>query len=324
MEDDAYLKNCSAKATLHQLKEIDQNTSWSGTSSLSIAGKVLRKNRSHRMPDRLKIVFTNGILDDSHDFSYLHECSKMEENIFEDDTFKMEMGSVPKEMDNVVTKRVVPRPGTNLKDNFLLEGTVFGVYDSTLNCQDLESKTGRNVTSFARRMTDNIPYGPMNEFAIADRYRVFYRKGSLDNIMYKDKSGNLVPTIEFLHQFANKKKYYNKYNCLADWLSKVPEGFSCAKPVPSVREYCHEIYEPVDCSKMIVKVAPKEICSAKYGKQACPETLMENETLKSEYCNEYYAAGTWKIKRNSMENMNCCCNKNDCCNDCFSWPYLGL
>ena len=90
------------------------------------------------MPDRLKIVFTNGILDDSHDFSYLYECSKIETNTFEDDTFKMEMGSVPKEMDNVVTKRVVPRPGTNLKDNFLLEGTVFGVYDSTLNCQDLD------------------------------------------------------------------------------------------------------------------------------------------------------------------------------------------
>ena len=286
------------------------------------------------MPDRLKIVFANGILGDSYDFSYLHECSKVETNIFEDNTFKMEMGSIPNEMDNVVLKNVVPRPGTNLKDNFLLEGTVFGVYDSTLNCQDLESKTGRNVTSFAREMTRNsmgptsIPHGPMNEFAIADRYRVFYRKGSLDNIMIKDESGNLRPTIEFLHFIGNREHltpfYNNNLNCLADWLSNVPEGFSCAKPVPSVGKNCHEIYEPVDCSKMIVKVATKETCEWIYGKRACPQMFMENKALKSEICDKNYAKDVWELKRNSMENMNCCGDKNNCCNDCFSWPYLGL
>jgi len=69
------------------------------------------------------------VLDDSYKFSYLHECSKIEKNIFKDNStyrFKIDMNIIPQDFDNVPPlRRTFPRPGTNLKDNFILEGTLF-------------------------------------------------------------------------------------------------------------------------------------------------------------------------------------------------------
>ena len=126
-----------------QATEINQDKPWKGTKTLNLQGHLVRKNPKHQIPDRLKLVFSNSVLDDSYKFSYLHECSKIEKNIFKDMSsyrFKVDIENIPPEFDNVPPhRRTFPRPGTNLKDNFILEGTLFGVYDSTLNCPELMS-----------------------------------------------------------------------------------------------------------------------------------------------------------------------------------------
>ena len=144
----------------------------------------------------------------------------------------------------------------------------------------------------------------------------------------KPKNGSLIPILDFLRLLA-KKEGRPKYECLADWISKIPEGFSCARAVSSVREGCKEIYEPADCGNFFVKIADN--CSGKIRKlKSCPETFMVDENLKTKYCREeqgdswpYEGTGNWVIKTRRTENYDCCCNSNDCCNDCFSWPYLG-
>ena len=315
--------------------EINHDKPWKGAKTLNIEGHLVRKNPKHQIPDRLKLVFSNSVLDDSYKFSYLHECSKIEKNIFKDTSiykFKIDMENIPPEFDSVPPhRRTFPRPGTNLKDNFLLEGTLFGVYDSTLNCEELMSKSGINVTSFVRSIRSNIQPGPNNEFAMNDQFNIFYRRGSLDNIMTMDKpqNGSLVTMIDFYRLIA-KETGRTKYDCLADWISKIPEGFSCARVVSSVREGCKEIYEPADCDNIIVKVASKESCGDVYKLKLCPEKFMANEDLKNFFCREeigssypYEETGKWVIANRRMENYDCCCEEEDCCNDCFSPPYLG-
>ena len=325
-----------------QATEINQDKPWKGTKTLNLQGHLVRKNPKHQIPDRLKLVFSNSVLDDSYKFSYLHECSKIEKNIFKDMSsyrFKVDIENIPPEFDNVPPhRRTFPRPGTNLKDNFILEGTLFGVYDSTLNCPELMSKSGINVTSFVRSIRDNIQPGPNKEFAMNDQYNIFYRRGSLDNIMAKDNSKNdsLVTMLDLYRSIA-KETGRPKYECLADWISKIPEGFSCARAVSSVRERCQEIYEPTDCSNMLVKVASKESCGDEYRLKECPEKFMADEHLRAKYCEPellydedsqnsypYEPTGKWVIYTRRRENYNCCCSENDCCNGCFSAPYLGL
>ena len=158
----------------------------------------------------------------------------------------------------------------------------------------------------------------------------------LDNIMAKDNSKNdsLVPIMD-LYRSINDG--FERYDCLADWISKIPEGFSCARAVSSVRKGCKEIYEPADCSDILVKVASKESCGDEYRLKECPEKFMADERLKSKYCvgelvyseksqssYPYEPTRKWVIRTRRRENYNCCCSENDCCNDCFSPPYLGL
>ena len=325
--------NCVAENPVYLSAEKNSQP-WPGTkSSLSIAGKIVRKNASHRMPDRLKIVFSNHVVDDEFNFSYLHECSKVEHNIFNDNTFKIELQSVPEAFDKVTySKYSFPSPGTSLKDNFILQGSIFGVYDNTLNCKDLEAKSGPNVQSnFVRIMGENIPHGPNNEFALADRHVIFYRRGSVDNIMAKDEKGT-QPYLELLRRYANDTGCdgcygWKWFGCLADWTEKIPEGFSCGRAVSSVKKGCKEIYEPVDCSDLVVKVA-SEGCTRKYKKQLCPDAALSNETLKTDYCHReinerFEETDNWVINSRNLGNLSCCCDSEDCCNDCFAPAYLG-
>ena len=92
------------------------------------------------MPDRLKIVFSNSVTDDQINFIYFHDCSNDAQNIFNDKKFKIELPNVPTAFDNVTfSSYTFPAPGTDLKDNFVLEGRIYGVYDDTFSCQNLDT-----------------------------------------------------------------------------------------------------------------------------------------------------------------------------------------
>merc|ERR1719322_1857542 len=72
---------------------------WQGTSTLSVGGKIVRQNSDHRIPDRLKVLFSNFIYEQP--FNYLHDCDGTDENIYPDKTFKIEWPTVPVAFDNV-------------------------------------------------------------------------------------------------------------------------------------------------------------------------------------------------------------------------------
>ena len=304
----------------------------SGASTLSIGGKIVLQNSDHRIPDRLKVIFSNFIYEQP--FNYLHDCDRTDENIYPDKTFKIEWPTVPVAFDNVTptplkVNDIFPRHGTSLKDNYILVGRIVGVFDDTLNCQKFEEKYGPNAKRPELLLFPDFisPFpvtlsGPTNEAAYADRYRVFYKRGSMENLMvYNDmrdvtkSNGNWVPKLEdweldleenlekitLLDKYrrqANRNDFgckvcNNHYGCRADWLSQIPEGFSCAKAVASETDGCTEVYEPVDCSNLVVKVASRKRytnygnsnkCHEKYGKLSCPAEFMDDEALRNKNC----------------------------------------
>ena len=303
-----------------------------GTSTLSIAGTIVRKNKNQPMPDRLKIVFSNSVTDDEFNFSYLHDCSNDDQNIFNGQQFKIEWPNIPTAFDNVTFGRYTfPVKGTDLKDNFILEGRIFGVYDDTLSCQDLEGKTGK-------RLLYSIIY-PKNNIAYADRYRVFYRRGSIENQMESDHRGK-HKYLDLLRRYANDSGCdgcygWKWFGCLADWQSQIPEGFSCAIAVTSHKDECEEVYQQIDCSNLIVKVTSvKSQCRRMYKRKSCPTSFMRNETLRNDKCVQidedgfahgslYEEIGNWKLRYRGENDLTCCSSKDDCCSDCISEPNLG-
>ena len=310
-----------------------------GTSSLSIAGKIVRKDTNQPMPNRLKIAFTNSVTDEQINFFYLHDCSNDAQNIFDDRRFKIEMPNVPAAFDNVTfSSYTFPAPGTDLKDNFVLEGRIYGVYDDTFSCQNLDGESGLRLLYSAMYQKNTIAY--------ADRYRIFYRRGSIDNQLGSDEYTKRAFTtgkqkyLDILRRYANDSGCEGCYGwkwfgCLADWQSQIPEGFSCAKAVTSHKDGCKEVYQQVDCSNLVVKVASAQSnCRRMYKRKSCPTDFMRNETLRNDRCvqmgeNGYYygseheGIGNWKLGYRSEEDLTCCKSKNDCCDDCISEPNLG-
>ena len=344
----------------------------SGASTLSIGGKIVLQNSDHRIPDRLKVIFSNFIYEQP--FNYLHDCDRTDENIYPDKTFKIEWPTVPVAFDNVTptplkVNDIFPRHGTSLKDNYILVGRIVGVFDDTLNCQKFEEKYGPNAKRPELLLFPDfispIPVtlsGTNNEAAYADRYRVFYKRGSINNIMYADnEESERIEYVTMLRRQANRNDTncegcYNNLGCMADWLSQIPDGFSCAKAVASDTVGCNEVYESVDCSNLVVKVASRKRymnygnnnkCHKKYGKLSCPAEFMDEEALRNTNCyqvggmnietdNERYNGywkrvngpqskevnGTWVLRHDSVENLTCCLDKLNCCNDCFEEPNL--
>ena len=294
----------------------------------------------------MKIVFSNSITDDYWDFSYLHDCSSTGQNIFNDRTFKIEWPNIPSAFDDVTFGKwstLFPRPGTSLKDNFILEGRIFGVYDSTINCQDLEAKSGPNVRwNFVRRIPGSLQSGPNDEVAYADRYRIFYRRGSVDNQLASGSRGN-QKYLDLLRRYADDTGCEGCYGwkwfgCFADWIQQVPEGFSCAKAVASNKDGCEEVYQPVDCSDLVVKVSSRQYedsCSKKYTKRTCPTEFMDDQSLRNKKCHrmdedgtyhgtEWEGNGIWVVSSSNVEDLTCCSNQSQCCEDCFYEPKLGM
>ena len=279
------------------------------------------------MPDRLIIVFTNSVTDDvKNDVSYLHDCSNTEPNIFSNQTFKIKWPTVPSSFDNVYFGRhFFPVPGTNLKDNFILEGKIIGVYDDSFSCQNVDRLQGPD----------------REEQAFADRYRIFYRRGSIENQIVKDnmvRNGKKQKYLDMLRRYANDTGCdgchgWKWFGCLAEWQSQIPEGFSCAKAVASNKPGCKEVYQPVACSNLVVKVAPGRMCRRVYNPKSCPMAYMGDKTLRNKYCvqmdrnGEYYGSedegiGNWVLIRRGVQDLTCCVNSHDCCNDCFAEPLL--
>ena len=58
----------------------------SGANTLSVGGKIVRQNSDQRIPDRLKVLFSNFIYEQP--FNYLHECDRTDENIYPDKTLR--------------------------------------------------------------------------------------------------------------------------------------------------------------------------------------------------------------------------------------------
>ena len=322
-----------------------------GIRTFSVGGTIIQENLNYeQIPDRLKVVFSNSITDDEWNFSYLHDCSSTEQNIFDDSIdwkFKIELPNIPTAFDDVTFgKYTFPRPGTSLKDNFILEGRIFGIYDATVNCQDLETKSGPNVRgNFVRRIPFSLQSGPNDEVAYADRYRIFYRKGSVDNQLAKDRRGK-QKYLDLLRRYADDTGcegcYGRKvYGCIADWTEQIPEGFSCAKAVPSNKDGCREVYQPVDCTELVVKVSSRQwekTCSKRYTRKKCPTEFIDDQSLRNEKCSwmdengEGYVVngrepegnGTWVVRYSSVEDLTCCSKPSQCCDDCFAEPSLGF
>ena len=291
------------------------------------------------MPSRLKILFSNSVTDEQTNFIYLHDCSNDAQNIFNDRRFKIELPNVPTAFDNVTfSSYTFPAPGTDLKDNFVLEGRIFGVYDDTFSCQNLEGKDGYGLLLSALQQKNIMAY--------ADRYRIFYRRGSIDNQLGSDSYTERAFTtgkqryLDILRRYANDSGCdgcygWKWFGCLADWQSQIPIGFSCAKAVPSHKDGCYEVYQQVDCSNLVLKVTSvRSQCRRMYKHKSCPSALMRNETLRNGRCvqmgedGHYYGSGyegigNWKLSYRGEEDLNCCTSKNHCCEDCISEPHLG-
>ena len=318
-----------------------------GIRTFSVGGTIVQENLNYeQIPDRLKVVFSNSITDDEWNFSYLHDCSSKDQNIFNDRTFKIEWPKVPSAFDDVTFgKWSFPRPGTSLKDNFILEGRIFGVYDATINCQDLEAKSGPNVRwNFVHRIPGSLQSGPNDEVAYADRYRIFYRRGSVDNQLASDRGHGNEKYLDVLRRYADDTGCEGCYGwkwfgCLADWIEQIPEGFSCAKAVASNKDGCKEVYQQVDCSDLVVKVSSRDYrtssCSKKYPKRTCPTEFMDDQSLKNKKCHRMDKDGiykwtkwennrTWVVSSSSVEDLTCCSNPSQCCEDCFYEPSLGF
>ena len=297
--------------------------------AFSVEGQIVMKNQTHQLPKRLKLVFSNGVADEMgfKKFTYIHECDNdLSSNIFDGNKFKIQMKNIPLAFDNVIynSKYSLPRQGTSLKDNYILEGRIVGIYEQTTDCTFLKEKVLRQWPIGHSR-------GPLNEVAVADRHIIFYRRGSLKNVMTKDQDG-VRDYLTLLKNYANDSGCdgchgWKWFGCLHDWQSQIPEGFSCAKAVASNKEGCKEIYEQVDCSDLVVKVA-SERCSTLYETDQCPLAYMVNETVKNENCMQKYDDNwnplpTWVKKSNKLEHYTCCRNSTDCCQDCISKVYLG-
>ena len=292
------------------------------------------------MPKRLKIVFSNSLVDDRFNFAYVHECENDSAlNIFEEDTFKIKMDSIPLAFEDVTYhKSITPRPGTSLQDNFILEGRIFGIYEETTDCSfDVNGSSRKNVAQYWQ--WTNPSKGEMSEYAMADRYRIFYRRGSIENVMMKDKDG-VRDYLTLLRNYADDSGCEGCYGwkwfgCLADWTSAIPEGFSCAKAIPAIQDGCKEVFEQVDCSDLVVKVTSDK-CEDQYSSKSCPDAFMKNETLKVDNCLEeeveeqgeyggvtFRKTGNWLTRHTSIEDYTCCRNSSDCCQDCFAYANLG-
>ena len=311
-----------------------------GTNTLSIAGTIVRKDTNQPMPDRLKIVFSNSVTEEAFNFIYFHDCSNDAQNILDGRRFKIELPNVPAAFDNVsFSSYTFPAPGTDLKDNFVLEGRIFGVYDETFNCQDLEGKNDAYGSLYSALTQKNT-------MAYADRYRIFYRRGSIENQLGSDSytekafATGKQKYLDILKRYADDSGCdgcygWKWFGCLADWQSQIPEGFSCAKAITSDKDGCREVYQQIDCSNLVVKVASVQSqCLRMYKYKSCPTAFMRNETLRNDRCfqlredgyyygSQHEAIGSWKLRYRGQEDLDCCTSKNNCCDDCISEPNLG-
>ena len=76
---------------------------------------------------------------------------------------------------------------------------------------------------------------------MADEYVVIFRKGFGITTF-----GDLI------------KSYGKNLKPDCDWYSKFPQGFSCAKGSPPKGDCFFDRFDPVDCSKIVLKIATED------------------------------------------------------------------